>query len=237
MAVQLSDLLDKASTYLSEDRLLLVEQAYEFAASQHEGQFRKSGEPYIEHPLNAALFLADLRQDSATLAATLLHDVIEDTGMTHGDLSGMFGPEVARLVDGVTKLTRLDLLTENKSAEEVLERDAQAESIRKMLVAMAEDVRVVVIKLADRLHNMQTLAPLPPNRQRAIAQETLDIYAPLAHRLGMWDIKWQLEDLAFRTLNPDVYKEISRKLAIRRAEREAFLNRQCQRVRSELKAA
>ncbi len=237
MAVQLSDLLDKASTYLSEDRLLLVEQAYEFAASQHEGQFRKSGEPYIEHPLNAALFLADLRQDSATLAATLLHDVIEDTGMTHGDLSGMFGPEVARLVDGVTKLTRLDLLTENKSAEEILERDAQAESIRKMLVAMAEDVRVVVIKLADRLHNMQTLAPLPPDRQRAIAQETLDIYAPLAHRLGMWDIKWQLEDLAFRTLNPDVYKEISRKLAIRRAEREAFLNRQCQRVRSELKAA
>ena len=122
--------------------------------------------------------------------------------MTHSDLSGMFGPEVARLVDGVTKLTRLDLLTENKSAEEILERDAQAESIRKMLVAMAEDVRVVVIKLADRLHNMQTLAPLPPNRQRAIAQETLDIYAPLAHRLGMWDIKWQLEDLAFRTLNP-----------------------------------
>ena len=235
MAVQLSDLLDKASTYLSDDRLQLVEQAYEFAASQHEGQYRKSGEPYIEHPLNAALFLADLRQDSATLAATLLHDVIEDTGMSRADLSSMFGAEVTRLVDGVTKLTRLDLLTENRAAEEVSDSHAQAESIRKMLVAMAEDVRVVVIKLADRLHNMKTLAPLSPARQRSIAQETLDIYAPLAHRLGMWDIKWQLEDLAFRTLDPDTYKEISRRLAIRRAEREAFLNRQCQRVRAALK--
>ena len=235
MAVQWSDLLDKASTYLSDDRLQLVEQAYEFAASQHEGQYRKSGEPYIEHPLNAALFLADLQQDSATLAATLLHDVIEDTGMSREELSSMFGAEVTRLVDGVTKLTRLDLLTENRAAEEVSDSHAQAESIRKMLVAMAEDVRVVVIKLADRLHNMRTLAPLSPVRQRAIAQETLDIYAPLAHRLGMWDIKWQLEDLAFRTLDPDTYKEISRRLAIRRAEREAFLNRQCQRVRAALK--
>ena len=234
MPLQLSDLLQKASTYLTEDRLHLVEQAYEFAEAQHAGQHRKSGEPYIEHPLNAALFLADLRQDSATLAAALLHDVIEDCGMSKEDLSGMFGAEVSRLVDGVTKLTRLDLLTENRSAEEISDSHAQAESIRKMLVAMAEDVRVVVIKLADRLHNMQTLAPLPPARQRAIAQETLDIYAPLAHRLGMWDIKWQLEDLSFRTLHPDEYKEISRWLATRRAEREAYLERQCQLVRDEL---
>ena len=234
MPLQLSDLLQKASTYLTEDRLHLVEQAYEFAEAQHAGQHRKSGEPYIEHPLNAALFLADLRQDSATLAAALLHDVIEDCGLSKEELSGKFGAEVSRLVDGVTKLTRLDLLTENRSAEEISDSHAQAESIRKMLVAMAEDVRVVVIKLADRLHNMQTLAPLSPNRQRAIAQETLDIYAPLAHRLGMWDIKWQLEDLSFRTLHPDEYKEISRWLATRRAEREAYLERQCQLVRDEL---
>ena len=160
MPATLSDLLDKASSYLSEDRLQLVEQAYDFAAAQHEGQVRKSGEPYIEHPLNAALFLADLRQDSTTLAAALLHDVIEDCGMSREELSDLFGPEVSRLVDGVTKLTRLDLLSENRSTEEISDSHAQAESIRKMLVAMAEDVRVVVIKLADRLHNMKTLAPL-----------------------------------------------------------------------------
>ena len=234
MPVQLSDLLQKASTYMTGDRLHLVEQAYEFAEAQHAGQVRKSGEPYIEHPLNAALFLADLRQDSATLAAALLHDVIEDTAMSKEELSSMFGAEVSRLVDGVTKLTRLDLLTENRAAEDISDSHAQAESIRKMLVAMAEDVRVVVIKLADRLHNMKTLAPLSPARQRAIAQETLDIYAPLAHRLGMWDIKWQLEDLSFRTLHPDEYKRISRWLATRRTEREEYLERQCQRVRDAL---
>ena len=149
MPATLSDLLDKASSYLSEDRLQLVEQAYDFAAAQHEGQVRKSGEPYIEHPLNAALFLADLQQDSTTLAAALLHDVIEDCGMSREELSDLFGPEVSRLVDGVTKLTRLDLLSENRSTEEISDSHAQAESIRKMLVAMAEDVRVVVIKLAD----------------------------------------------------------------------------------------
>ena len=136
--------------------------------------------------------------------------------MSREELSDLFGPEVSRLVDGVTKLTRLDLLSENRTTEEISDSHAQAESIRKMLVAMAEDVRVVVIKLADRLHNMQTLAPLPPDRQRAISQETLDIYAPLAHRLGMWDIKWQLEDLSFRTLDPNEYKKISRWLATRR---------------------
>ena len=237
MPATLSDLLDKASSYLSEDRLQLVEQAYDFAAAQHEGQVRKSGEPYIEHPLNAALFLADLQQDSTTLAAALLHDVIEDCGMSREELSDLFGPEVSRLVDGVTKLTRLDLLSENRSTEEISDSHAQAESIRKMLVAMAEDVRVVVIKLADRLHNMKTLAPLQPDRQRAISQETLDIYAPLAHRLGMWDIKWQLEDLSFRTLEPDEYKKISRWLATRRVEREAYLERQCQLVRAALNEA
>ena len=237
MPATLSDLLDKASSYLSEDRLQLVEQAYDFAAAQHEGQVRKSGEPYIEHPLNAALFLADLQQDSTTLAAALLHDVIEDCGMSREELSDLFGPEVSRLVDGVTKLTRLDLLSENRSTEEISDSHAQAESIRKMLVAMAEDVRVVVIKLADRLHNMKTLAPLAPDRQRAISQETLDIYAPLAHRLGMWDIKWQLEDLSFRTLDPDEYKKISRWLATRRVEREAYLERQCQLVRAALNEA
>ena len=237
MAVELADLLERASTYLSDDRLQLVEQAYEFAAAQHDGQLRMSGEPYIEHPLNAALYLADLKQDSATLAATLLHDVIEDCGLSKEELEEKFGIEVSRLVDGVTKLTRIDLVSEDRLDEEISDSHAQAESIRKMLVAMAEDVRVVVIKLADRLHNMRTLRALPLKRRRAVAQETLDIYSPLAHRLGMWDIKWQLEDMAFRALNPEEYKDISRRLATKRVEREEYLERQCQALRSTLEAA
>tara|TARA_B100000809_G_scaffold246016_1_gene273543 strand:- start:1326 stop:3512 length:2187 start_codon:yes stop_codon:yes gene_type:complete len=237
MAVELADLLERARTYLSEDRLLLVEQAYEFAAAQHDGQLRMSGEPYIEHPLNAALYLADLKQDSATLAATLLHDVIEDCDLSKEELEERFGAEVSRLVDGVTKLTRIDLISEGRLDEEISDSHAQAESVRKMLVAMAEDVRVVVIKLADRLHNMRTLGALPLKRRRAVAQETLDIYSPLAHRLGMWDIKWQLEDLAFRAINPVEYKDISRRLATRRVEREAYLERQCQSLRETLEAA
>ena len=237
MAVQLADLLERASTYLSDDRLQLVEEAYTFAAAQHEGQFRMSGEPYIDHPLHAALYLADLRQDSATLAATLLHDVIEDCELSKEELEERFGVEVSRLVDGVTKLTRIDLISEDRVDEEISDSHAQAESIRKMLVAMAEDVRVVVIKLADRLHNMQTLRALPTQKRRAIAQETLDIYSPLAHRLGMWDVKWQLEDMAFRALNPEEYKDISRRLATRRVEREAYLERQCQTLRTTLEEA
>ncbi len=237
MAVQLADLLERASTYLSDDRLQLVEEAYTFAAAQHDGQFRMSGEPYIDHPLHAALYLADLKQDSATLAATLLHDVIEDCALSKEELEERFGIEVSRLVDGVTKLTRIDLISEDRLDEEVSDSRAQAESIRKMLVAMAEDVRVVVIKLADRLHNMQTLRALPIKRRRAVAQETLDIYSPLAHRLGMWDVKWQLEDMAFRALNPEEYRDISRRLASRRVEREAYLERQCQTLRTTLAAA
>lgn len=237
MAVQLADLLERASTYLSDDRLQLVEEAYTFAAAQHDGQFRMSGEPYIDHPLHAALYLADLKQDSATLAATLLHDVIEDCALSKEELEERFGVEVSRLVDGVTKLTRIDLISEDRLDEEISDSRAQAESIRKMLVAMAEDVRVVVIKLADRLHNMQTLRALPTKRRRAVAQETLDIYSPLAHRLGMWDVKWQLEDMAFRALNPEEYRDISRRLAIRRVEREAYLERQCQTLRTTLEAA
>ena len=237
MAAELADLLERAKTYLSEDRLLLVEQAYEFAAAQHDGQFRMSGEPYIEHPLSAALYLADLKQDSATLAATLLHDVIEDCDLSKEELEERFGAEVSRLVDGVTKLTRIDLISEDRAEEDISDSRAQAESIRKMLVAMAEDVRVVVIKLADRLHNMRTLGALPLKRRRAVAQETLDIYSPLAHRLGMWDIKWQLEDLAFRAINPVEYKDISRRLTTRRVEREAYLERQCQVLRVTLEEA
>ena len=237
MAVELADLLERASTYLSVDRLQLVEQAYEFAAIQHDGQFRMSGEPYIEHPLNAALYLADLKQDSATLAATLLHDVIEDCNLSKEELEEKFGAEVSQLVDGVTKLTRIDLISAGRLDEDITDSRAQAESIRKMLVAMAEDVRVVVIKLADRLHNMRTLSALPLERRRAVAQETLDIYSPLAHRLGMWDIKWQLEDMAFRALNPEEYKDISRRLSIKRVEREEYLELQCQTLRETLQAA
>lgn len=231
-------LLDKISRYLPEDMVALVEQAYIFAAQCHQGQTRKSGEPYIAHPLQAAVFLADLNLDGHTLSGALLHDVIEDCGVTFDDIDQRFGPEVAKMVDGVTKLTRMDYRLPGAKFNGAAPPDdpdkLYAESLRKMLVAMAEDIRVVLIKLADRLHNMKTLEALPPAKRKAIAQETLEIYSPLAHRLGIWDIKWQLDDLAFRHLNEDRYREISRMLASRRAEREEYVEQVCSRLREVL---
>lgn len=227
------DLLTKAKSYLLEDEVGIIEEAYDFALAAHEGQKRLSGEPYVEHPINTALFLANLNLDATTLAAALLHDVIEDTDVSYEDIQQKFGPEVGYLVDGVTKLSKMDVM-----ASEVVRlhgyEDGQAESLRKMLVAMAQDVRVVLIKLADRLHNMQTLKAHTPEKRIAISRETMDIYAPLAHRLGIWDIKWQLEDLAFSHLQPDKYKEISRLLATKRDEREKYLNEVCRVLRVEL---
>ena len=198
-------LLERVSNYLPEDSIKLIGNAYHFADRSHEGQTRKSGEPYIAHPLEIALYLSDLRLDEETIAASLLHDVVEDCGVSLQELSGRFGPEIAKLVDGVTKLTQLDSRIHDPLGAATATADdpdsLYAESLRKMLVSMAEDIRVVLIKLADRLHNMRTLDALPPDKQRRIAQETLDIYAPLAHRLGIWEVKWQLEDLAFRHLN------------------------------------
>ena len=216
----------------------MVGQAYFYADECHEGQLRKSGEPYIAHPLETALFLADLHLDSHTIVAALLHDVVEDCGVSLEEITNRFGPEVSKLVDGVTKLTRMDdkLQLPTDDASNLMD-DAErlhAESLRKMLVSMAEDIRVVLIKLADRLHNMQTLDALPPEKRKRIAQETLDIYSPLAHRLGIWEIKWRLDDLAFRHLNEEKYREISKIMAAKRTEREEYIETVTSTLRDEL---
>jgi len=179
-------LIELASTYLPEDKIPLVKEAYEFAAKAHQGQVRKTGEPYLEHPLNVAMILAELHLDAETLAAALLHDVPEDCGVSLDEIGAKFGLPVVKLVDGVTKLNKLASRARTGEARS----KAQAENLRKMLLATAEDLRVVLIKLADRLHNMRTLGVLPAEKRRAIAQETLEIYAPLAHRLGMREAKW-----------------------------------------------
>ena len=218
----------------------LIRDAYEFADRSHEGQLRKSGDPYIAHPLEIALFLSDLRMDEQSIAAALLHDVVEDCDVSLEELTGRFGPEIGKLVDGVTKLSQLDTRVHsplmNANGASSNSDNLYAESLRKMLVAMAEDIRVVLIKLADRLHNMKTLDALPPEKQRRIAQETLDIYSPLAHRLGIWEIKWQLEDLAFRYLNIEKYREISRMLAARRAVREAYVSQVSELLKDRLES-
>ena len=233
-------LIDRISTYVSPDMAGLVEHAYQFADECHRGQKRVSGEPYIAHPLQTALFLVDLRLDVNTIVAALLHDVVEDCDVALDELASRFGTEVAKLVDGVTKLTKLDVRLQQSGGGQSLfeEQDhLYAESLRKMLVAMAEDIRVVLIKLADRLHNMRTLDVLPPEKRRRIAQETLDIYSPLAHRLGIWEIKWQLDDLAFFYLDEDRYHEISNMLAAKREERETYVGQVASRLREAMKAS
>ena len=193
----------------------MVRRAYERAVSAHSGQRRLSGEEYVNHPMEVAAILADLELDAETLAAALLHDTVEDTPLTAEAVNQEFGPEVARLVDGVTKLGRISLRSDQQQ---------QAENIRKMMVAMAEDLRVVLIKLADRLHNMRTLDPLPEVKRRKISRETLDIYAPLAHRLGIGQIKWELEDLAFRNLEPEAFEDVSKRITRKRHERETLVS-------------
>jgi GTP pyrophosphokinase len=192
----------------------LIRRAGEAAIAAHEGQLRRTGEPYVTHPIAVADIVADLGLDAPTIAAALLHDAVEDTGMTVDWLTKEFGEQVAAVVDGVTKLDRLEF--DSKEAQ-------QAATIRKMFIAMARDWRVLLIKLADRLHNMRTISVMPMPRQRAIAQETLDVYAPLAHRLGVQQVKWQLEDLSFATLHPKRYAEIEQMVATRQPEREAYL--------------
>jgi len=192
----------------------IVERAWNYAEQAHNGQIRESGEPYFDHPAAVAFILADMDLDSNTIAAGLLHDVIEDTGRSCDELALVFGPEVAGLVDGVTKLSRMDFKTREEQ---------QAESLRKMFVAMAKDIRVILIKLADRLHNMRTLRECQLDKQKRVAGETVEIYAPLAHRLGMWRIKWELEDLALRYLEPRAYYELVEKVATKRQEREGHI--------------
>ncbi|MET0421207.1 MAG: bifunctional (p)ppGpp synthetase/guanosine-3',5'-bis(diphosphate) 3'-pyrophosphohydrolase, partial [Acidimicrobiia bacterium] len=203
----------------------MIETAFELARTAHAEQVRRSGEPYITHPLGVALILADLGLDDVTLSAALLHDAVEDTSVTGEEIETLLGIEVARIVDGVTKLDRLQF--DSKEAQ-------QAATLRKMLVAMAKDIRVLLIKLADRLHNMRTLASLPEFKQKRIAQETLDIYAPLAHRLGIADVKWQLEDIAFATLYPQRYAEIEQMVSVQAPEREQFLHTVLEELRARL---
>src|ERR1700736_1988257 len=208
------ELVDKVRKNRPGDDFALLRRAYDFAADQHKTQTRLSGEPYLSHPLEVAHLLADMKLDVTSLCAALLHDVIEDTKSPIELIAQQFGPDVARLVEGVTKISRLDLLAPEAR---------QAENVRKMLLAMVNDVRVVVGKLADRLHNMRTLGFLPPEKQQRIARETLDIYAPIAHRLGMGLIRGELEDLAFSYLEPDAYQELHKTVVSKRKEFEAFL--------------
>jgi GTP pyrophosphokinase len=211
---ELASLVDAFRARHPKEPPTLIYTAYEWASKAHEGQVRVSGDPYIEHPVAVATILAELGLDDTTLAAAILHDAVEDTRLTLEEIRSEFGPEVAGMVDGVTKLDRIRF--DSREAQ-------QAATMRKMLVAMANDIRVLLIKLADRLHNMRTIAALPDAKQLRIAQQTLDIYAPLAHRLGIAGIKWQLEDLAFATLYPKRYAEIEQMVSLRAPERTQYL--------------
>jgi len=208
------ELVEKVRQTRPASDIEVLRRAFEFAAEQHRAQHRQSGDPYLSHPLEVAHILADMKLDITTLCAALLHDVVEDTRVSPARLSERFGPEIAQLVEGVTKISRLDLLAPEAR---------QAESVRKMLLAMVNDVRVVVVKLADRLHNMRTLGFLSTEKQQRIARETLEIYAPIAHRLGMGLIRGELEDLAFSYLEPEAYKELHETVVAKRKEFEAFL--------------
>src|SRR6187431_3284088 len=207
----IDELIESVAAYNKDVDRDLLTRAFRFAAAAHEGQQRRSGEDFINHPWGAAKICAELRLDEQTIAAALLHDVVEDTGTDIKEVRDEFGDEIAQLVEGVTKLTRIQF----QSREQ-----AEAENYRKMIVAMAQDVRVILIKLADRLHNMRTIEYLGKQKQAQKARETLEVYAPLAHRLGIHAIKWELEDLAFQTLHPRKYAEIKAMVADRRADRE-----------------
>ncbi len=204
----------------------VIRRVYAYAEAAHAGQKRDSGEDYIQHPLNVAAILVDMDMDATSIQAALLHDVVEDTGVTIDEIGELFGDKVKELVDGVTKLSRLSFQSK---------QEQQMENLRKMFLAMAHDLRVILIKLADRLHNMRTLKHLQEDKQRAIAKETLDIYAPLTHRLGMWKIKWEFEDLSLRYLEPQVYYELVDKVAMKRQERESYIREVSDILRNKLK--
>src|SRR6202158_2906358 len=202
-----------------------VRQAFELACEQHKNQVRQSGEPFMSHPLDVAHILVDMKLDVTTICAALLHDLVEDTRLTREQISVIFGEDTAALVKGVTKISRLDLLAPETR---------QAENVRKMLLAMASDVRVVLVKLADRLHNMRTLQFLPTEKQERISRETMDLYAPIAHRLGMGLIRGELEDLAFSYLEPSAYLELKQQVASQSKFHEKFLNEVQDTIRKKL---
>ncbi len=228
--------LERAGTYLPHERLPLVEQAYRFAEEAHRGQFRKTGEPYITHPVEVAYSVAELELDHHLLAAALLHDVQEDCGIKNETISKEFGPRVARVVDGLTKLDKIQL--PSGTADQAKAWDGwTAENLRKMFLAMAEDLGVVLIKLCDRLHNMRTLDVFAVEKQKRISRETLEIFAPLANRLGVWQIKWELEDLSFRYLEPEKYREIASFLDAKREAREKYIDEATAQLRPQLEGA
>ena len=208
------DLLRKIRSYRPNDDLELVKKAYEFSLEHHQGQVRASGEPYLVHPLEVAMVLAEMRLDTTAIAAGLLHDMVEDTKVTVDEIKTRFGEQVAHIVEGVTKISKLEFASRE---------EAQAESVRKMVLAMVDDIRVVLIKLADRLHNMRTLKHLSPERQLKVARETQEIYAPIAHRLGMGKIRGELEDLAFQYVDPIAYNQVKEAIEARRKRGETFL--------------
>ena len=230
------DLIERVRRYHPSDDISLIEKAFKVADKAHTGQVRKSGEPYIIHPLYVAIILADLEMDKETIAAGLLHDVVEDTILTKEEIEAQFGADVALLVDGVTKLQKLKL-SGNYKEKTPEQLEMQAENLRKMFLAMAKDIRVILIKLADRLHNMRTLKHMPPEKQKRIAQETLDIYSPIAQRLGISKIKVELDDLSLKYLKPEVYYDLVEKVAERKTEREKYVQGIAQEVRDHIAAA
>ena len=222
------DLMKRLQENRPQDDLTIVKKAYDYSLKNHEGQSRASGEPYLVHPLEVALVLAEMKMDPVAIAAGLLHDSVEDTSVTISDITTEFGEQVAHIVEGVTKISKIDFATREEQ---------QAENLRKMMLAMVDDIRVVLIKLADRLHNMRTLEHLPPDRQHKIAEETLEIYAPIAHRLGMGKIRGELEDLGFRFLDPGGYEQVEKSVNARRKQGEAFLAKTQQIITDKLKEA
>src|SRR5918995_1380023 len=224
--IRVEEIVEKVARNHPQADLDLLRRAYFFSARAHKGQTRASGEPYLVHPLEVANILADMRLDEVSVATGLLHDVVEDTLAAPEEIRELFGEEVAHLVEGLTKIAQI-----SHQSKEV----QQAENVRKMLLAMVDDVRVVLVKLADRLHNMRTLHYLRPEKRRRIAQETLDIFAPIAHRLGMGRLRSELEDHCFQHLHPEEYRELAEQLEKRRAENEAFLAGVTERIETQMK--
>src|SRR5919204_4629567 len=224
--IRLEEILDRVEKHHPGDNLDLIRRAYIFSAKEHKGQLRASGEPYLTHPLEVANLLAEMKMDAVTVSVGLLHDVVEDTLTTLEKIEELFGPDVAHIVDGVTKISQIPFTSKEEK---------QAENFRKMLLAMTDDIRVIMVKFADRLQNMRTLEHLAGDRREAIARETMEIYAPLANRLGMGKIRGELEDLAFSYLEPKSYQELKEIVERKRKSHEAFLAEVTRMVENKMK--
>src|SRR3989304_1975079 len=220
------ELISEVLGYNPQADVGLIRQTYEFAAKAHEGQVRKSGEPFLKHPLEVAHILARMKMDVPSIVVGFLHDTVEDSLTTVEDIAEKFGKEIAELVEGLTKISRVEFMSREEK---------QAENFRKMIISMGKDIRVILIKLADRLHNMRTLEPLPPDKQKRIAQETVEIYAPIANRLGIGWMKVELEDLSLQYLEPEIYGDLTRKMAVKRTERDKDISEIIEIVKQNLK--